>query len=573
MPRVDNDVIVLNTILEEATKQSTLKVGNDEVFQNFVFEQVLKNFDLSEDELDFGCTGGPSDGGIDGFFFFLNGELVQEDLDEPTPRRSPDLDLFVIQAKTSLGFQETVLEKFITTSQDILDLGKELGTLSNLYNDQLVERVRLFRESYRRLISTHPRLQITYVDACKGNTDTINSQFTNRVKQLKRTVNQLFREAKVHVDNLGAKELNDLYRVQKKYTLSLNFTENFSSAGAANYVVLSSLVDYYQFIIDDRKELRRYIFDANVRAFQGMVEVNKDITSTLKNEKNLDFWWLNNGITILASKATVAAKTMTIDDVQIINGLQTTTCLYNYFSERNPRGERIDDENGKRFILIKILVTDSENARDKIIKATNFQTSIAPASLKVTNAIHYRLEDYFKNNGWYYDRRKNYYKNLGKPRDRIISVPLMAQSMMSLVCKEPQTARARPASLVKKDSIYNRIFRDTISVEVYLFCAQVIKTLEVRLKTALAEFTNQEKTNLKFHIAMAIIMKKTGRVDYSLKDIEELSIDNIDEELIDSTARLVICPARDYMKANTVSLETMSKAKPFVEHIKKELKN
>ena len=86
----------------------------------------------------------------------------------------------------------------------------------------------------------------------------------------------------------GSRELLDASRIEKSYTLQLNFLENYLSRGANNYVVLASLENYYQFITDDQENLRRYVFESNVRDYQGNVEVNKDIKETLASDDNLD---------------------------------------------------------------------------------------------------------------------------------------------------------------------------------------------------------------------------------------------------------------------------------------------
>jgi hypothetical protein len=99
---------------------------------------------------------------------------------------------------------------------------------------------------------------------------------------------------------LGARELLDASRLEKSYTLQLKFLANYISRGIDNYVVLSSLKDLFEFVTDEDGNLRQYIFESNVRDFQGNVEVNRDIRHTLDSDDNLDFWWLNNGITILA---------------------------------------------------------------------------------------------------------------------------------------------------------------------------------------------------------------------------------------------------------------------------------
>ena len=60
----------------------------------------------------------------------------------------------------------------------------------------------------------------------------------------------------------------------------------------------------------------------------GINTVNGDILDTLNNRKeNEDFWWLNNGITILCSSAIAIGKSITIENVQIVNGLQTSECI------------------------------------------------------------------------------------------------------------------------------------------------------------------------------------------------------------------------------------------------------
>lgn len=370
---------------------------------------------------------------------------------------------------------------------------------------------------------------------------------------------------------LGARELLDLTRKERNYTLTLKIVENPLTKSLDNYVVLSSLVDYYKFTVDEEGNLRKYIFDSNVRDFQGYVEVNKDIDETLQREEALDFWWLNNGITILGSQASVVGKEITIDNVRIINGLQTTECIYNYLNPKISSGQDISEIDVKRSILVKIIIIEDEVARDKIIKATNFQTSIQPASLRATDRIHYNLEDYFKSHDWFYDRRKNFYKNIGKPLSKIISIPFMAQCMMSIIHQEPHSARARPSSLVKNDAEYVRMFDERTNPKIYLNCAQVTKKVENRLKDEIGDFNNQEKTNLKLHIAMVAVTKTIGRIDYTIRDIGDLNISEINDELIDSATEVTINLSRSFIEENNVSLEKSAKSSGLVDYIKENI--
>ncbi len=81
----------------------------------------------------------------------------------------------------------------------------------------------------------------------------------------------------------------------------------------------------------------------------------------------------------------------------------------------------------------------------------------------------------------YYDRRKNYYKNEGKPINRIVSIPQMAQSVMAITLRRPDTARARPSSLMKQDAEYQKLFNTDYPIRVYRACSEVMKQVDAFL--------------------------------------------------------------------------------------------
>ena len=156
---------------------------------------------------------------------------------------------------------------------------------------------------------------------------------------------------------------------------------------------------YFRFITDDNLFLRKTFFEANVRDYQGHNSVNSSIANTLEGEENEDFWWLNNGVTILSTDIKlITNKSLQVVNPEIVNGLQTSREIYNYFSERSGR---IDEDN--RTILVRVIRPESEESRDNIIFSTNNQTSIPKSSLRVTDTIHLQIEMYFKNRGLYYD--------------------------------------------------------------------------------------------------------------------------------------------------------------------------
>ena len=561
----DNDIIILDSILKQKKTQTADTLSDSDYFEVFTFEQLLKNYELSYDELFSGKVGGSGDGGIDGFFTFINNELFNEDTDIEVIKKNPVLEIFLIQAKRSPTFSESVVDRVNATVADIFNLKNNLPDFRTVYNTDIINKADAFRTAYLDLAARHPELKIYYVYVSKGDTLTIHPNVRNRAKTLKETIERYFHGSMVEVKFVGARELLDASRLEKSYTLQLRFLENYISRGDNNYVVLSSLEDYFKFVSDESGDLRRYIFESNVRDYQGDIEVNKDVRQTLRSDDELDFWWLNNGITILASKASIAGKTITLDDVQVVNGLQTTTIIYNYFKEKNV------EENDERSILIRIIVTDDAETRDRIIKATNFQTAIPIASLKATDRIQRNIEDYFLQHDWFYDRRKNFYKNIGKPVDRIISIPYLAQTVMAIILREPDNARARPSSLIKRDSDYVRVFSESTNPAIYLFCAKTMKRIDNFLRNESTEYPAQEINDLKFHLAMLSTIKLLGKNEYEATDVTSLSEDDFSWDLLTESLDEIIDLVREFADETYGTIGRIAKSRDFVNYMIKNI--
>ena len=70
-----------NVILEEILKQykdNLSKTDDSKIFEYFAAEQLLKDENLDEEELETGLIGDSNDNGIDGFYIFLDGELINQ---------------------------------------------------------------------------------------------------------------------------------------------------------------------------------------------------------------------------------------------------------------------------------------------------------------------------------------------------------------------------------------------------------------------------------------------------------------------------------------------------------------
>ncbi len=298
-------------------------------------------------------------------------------------------------------------------------------------------------------------------------------------------------------------------------------------------MALVKLRDYLAFLTDERGDLRRHIFDWNVRDYQGDVEVNREIRDTLQEPAAPEFWWLNNGVTIVCSRASSVSKTYSLDNVQVVNGLQTSHTIFGVL-----RGAGDDHPALESSVLVRILVTgDDPKTRDRVIRATNRQTSVPAASLRATDDIQRDIEAFFLGTGWFYDRRKNFYRNNGKSPERIISIPLLAQAVMAMGLSRPDDSRARPSSLLKRDEDYTKIFSPDIPIKIYLWLAQSQKAVDGFLLSETAMATPPERTNLRFHLAMVAATRLVGSRVHSPRQLRPI----VDADTPITAADLTAC--------------------------------
>jgi len=521
-----NDQLVIKEVLKQRSGDLSKPISESRFFELFTAEQILKDYDVSWEEIESGIVGDGGDGGVDGFYHFLNGELVREDTDVTYYKGDISIELHIIQSKRHNGFSEDTVQKLRFVTENLLDLSNDLSEFNELYNSNLLFSAEKFRETYTKYASKLPEFSISYYYATLG--DEVHPNVKKHVKSLQETVGKLFSSSHFSFDFIGARELLELTRRKPRTIYELKLSDSPIATENNGYICLVHLDDYNKFITNDDGVYIKTIFDSNVRDHQGNVQVNRGIRESLSKPFNEDFWWLNNGITILASKAILSAKTLTLENPRVVNGLQTSFEINKFFREEE-KGE------DKRSLLVRVIVPKEQESYERIIKATNSQTSIPVASLRATDRIHRDIEDYFKGKGLFYDRRKNQYKNEGKPLDRIVSISYVAQSVMTVVLGKPDDARARPSTLLKKDEDYLSIFNENYSPEVYLNCTLFLKRTEDYIRKNYPELTRKEVNNLKFHVAMFSTRYFLNKLDPLPADVAYLDIDSIGKDTIDKS--------------------------------------
>lgn len=522
-----NAQILLENLIEQEFRNNDNYSNISEYFEFFSASQILKNQGLSDDEVDNGIVGKGLDGGCDSIYLFLNNLLITPDVVEhiSAPKDSI-LEMIIIQSKKTTSFGEDAVMKWKTISGNLLDLSKTTTDFTAMYNADILEAFTTFRDTYTRLITSRVKLKFRFYYATLASE--LHPNVIQQAEELKDTIKGLFPNAVVEVTFVDSDTLFEMYNAVIENRVNLKFADIPISPNQKNYVALVDLKSYFNFIVNDEGDVRKSFFDSNVRDYQGKNNVNSSISETLHRADDNDFWWLNNGVTVLASEATlVNNRELQIVNPEIVNGLQTSMEIYNYFSENR---EALESE--KRSILLRIIVPDNEESRDQIIFATNNQTNIPKATLRVTDPIHLQIEMYFKSRGLFYDRRKNYYKNQGHKPAEIVGVSFLAQCLITIFLKKPDYARARPSTLLNDEKTYNELYEKNNNLEVFYRVALLGKKIQKNVRSG-SDYSSAEKSDILYYVLYAVIADVLGKRNITPADIKNLDMDSVTDTLIE----------------------------------------
>lgn len=491
----EDSQFLLKTVIEQSRSKHYPGISSDKYFEIFSAEQVLKyrRFNPDSTEIESGIVGGDGDGGVDGFYLFVNRKFIREDTDTTVFKdQQVNVELVIIQAKNKASFEESVPMKIKDFTEHCLRLNADIGPKEQLlYSESLLTLVKKFHDIYKPALSLRPNLSISFFHVSLA--DMCDPKVQARAELLVDKVKEFFPTCECGYKFIHGQDLLKFFHQQPERTLPLVTPKYFDwkSFYKSAYACVVYLPDFYRFITDN-DILREYMFEANVRDHAPDVKVNKGIRETLTGPENDDFWWLNNGITILASGVSYNDGALQVTDPLIVNGLQTSYELFKYFAVA---GVSNDD---KRALMVKVIVNIDEVTSDRIINATNSQTKIEAINLHATEQIHRNVEMALKTVGLFYDRRKNYYKNKGEPAAKIITIGYMSQAIAAIVLQQPDHARARPTTVAQKN--YRTLFSDKYPVLLYTKCAQIMKRVDSYLDDK--HVMRGTKLNLLFYLAM-----------------------------------------------------------------------
>jgi AIPR protein len=522
-------VKVVNHLVDELKKNLDPGLSTDDVFELFVSDLITRDFGLGWDEIESGIVDGENDGQIDAIYVLVDEQILRDkkEFDKAATRRNAAIRVIVQQSKNRSAFEENPFAKMRASISDLFDSGRSLKLLNKVYNQDVISQVDLFRTVYLGLQGKNPSVSFDIVVASKGDKRTANARLKSDMNAIIKFLRSEYYHSDVVVRFLGARELIDLANRPRFINKILEFTAAPNTDNSnSGWVGLVRLDEFFKFIVGDDRRLLNVLLEENVRDFEGDKGVNNDIANTLSDhDKKIDFWWLNNGITVLCDGAVPhTPRTFSLDRPLIVNGLQTANMIWQNFA----RARKIKDE---RHILTKIIKSNDESVRDQIIRATNRQTPINPTQLKATEKLHRDIEAFFKTRGTFYERRKNQYKNFGKKKSQIFSINEVAQAVMSIVLIRPNDARARPSSLLRTEQGYELVFNDRTPLEVYAYCAELVRSIEQFLVQRTR--SRKDRNNLKYYIAFVSARLMAGKEKPSLREFRALAEKQIQKRMLE----------------------------------------
>lgn len=509
---------IINSYVENFCGQNDFDSNKFLLFSTY---QICKKHNLDENMLIDCVVEGGGDGGLDSIVALVDKKYIYS-LDEFNEyaeqiNENSRIDLYFIQAKETNGIKETAFLKIKDVFEKLLVSNSITEELRIQYNQVLIEKFVLINEI---IIKSSPKTNNIYINvayAYTGKLDkgSISIGTKNQINSIKKLISDTtyINEANISVDIFDSNKLINIANksIQKDYIIKYKtiFKMNYRSDSENGFVMNMSIKDYYNLITQDN-EILDVLFEGNIRDFEGQtVEVNKNIKNTLEEIYDADFWWLNNGITMIVDSYTpLPNDSAKVLNPIIVNGLQTSYTIFNYFKEN------IDKlENEGRNILLKIVNTDSINISDMIISSTNRQNAIKPAQLKATDPIQKDIEQLLLKNGIYYERRKNYYKNRGIDKHKIVTLENLAQYLESIYYGNCSGARNNPTTLLKSEKLYNKLFNSSINPKIYTITSEVaLKTLEClrRIKKNNDDIFNKKHSVsldiFKFYIMRMIVL-------------------------------------------------------------------
>jgi hypothetical protein len=503
---------------EFSISQSRSKGEQFERFVNYyiLYDKYQESFDIED------VTSDSVECGIDGLCYLIGNQLIStiDDAKAIFERggRNLEASVFFIQSKSS----EKFIRKEITNFKDAIE-----DFLAESQNLPMGEFLTSRREIWECILGNvgkirngRPNCYVFYVTTGEFlSQEAISGSFSNIERSLTKTGN--FHNVKVNP--LGREEIINLCNksrlsVEAKFKVTgfLPYPSEISGIDQA-YLTITSAKNFVQNVLSDEDgNLRKFIFEENVRSFLGLGKdnsVNQGMLETLEDlESKKRFGILNNGITIIANTVVPQNNFIYISDFQIINGCQTSNVLYQ-------KRELLDSDDV--VLNVKVVSVSDPDVVSALVKATNRQTQIDDTQFLSLQPIARRVERYFNVTSsnqqditLYFERREKQFASENVPKNRIFNFKDLCRGVISMFYDRPDLVKRYTNDFFSKSGMEEKIFSlDNKEIAFYTAALSLYRLSLLLRRDKLPYNYYKYKWHMLMALKYAILGKGKGSVD------------------------------------------------------------
>lgn len=443
----------IKTIIKEKPEWfNTIRDENKKISRAFVLLVLSTYLNMELTEAYPMMTDGGGDAGIDAIYV---GDATDLELPVTIFQGKYKMDLEI-----DSNFPANEVQKVINTINTIFDVGKDIGTLNPILKAEIEDIRSLIGDGYIPVVKV-----VLFNNGLKWN---------NEGEQ--HLTNANFPKDQVEFEYINHEAVVGFIQSSKGINASLmlqgvSIVENFNFKrvliGKVDISEIAKLFDTYG----------DSLLEKNIRRYLGLNRnrVNEDIQGTLLSKNKENFYFKNNGITMICKKFSYNAlqeKNWEIkaETLQIINGGQTCKTIQHTISAHP--GESFSQV----FVLVRLYeLPDSDDENEYLINeitlATNSQNPVDLSDLRSNDTIQKTLEIDILELGYNYRRKKD----VASANDFVIPSSVAAQAICSIWKELPHLAKFKRKELF--GSLYERIYTQdlnaaqvVIAVIIYRYC-------------------------------------------------------------------------------------------------------
>ena len=406
--------------------------------------------------------GGGSDEGIDVAAVIVNNEVVtdpKEIEDRISTQPSNSAKVIFIQAKTSEGYDAKLISKFLHGVEAVAKYAMKPGSIK--LPPQLVDIAKLLEciaDNGKYFDDFRIPCELYYVTTSANDGQNVTndlqiSEALSRINELQ-VYNEHLTIRTQGYRQIDAKEKENRgpQKVQFNFEKSLAISGGDDADDPISYIGVISAKELMKLLCDE-SGLRPGIFDDNVRLhLGGKNSVNQRIYKTLESEQRSNFPFLNNGVTMIATRLEVHGNRMLASGYQIVNGGQTSNQIVQWADSLNE--SKRNDLLSSVWIPIKIIVSTNPEIRANVTVSTNLQSAISNADIQASSQIAKEVESYFDRSGSEGLRYERQRRGEGSPfaRTRVFSTLELDRAVAATVFGDSNKAISDSKELQEENS-------------------------------------------------------------------------------------------------------------------------